>query len=67
MEENLTYQEISVVARDIILVMNLEGKILKANDAACEAYGYSLGELLKKSIFDLRAPETTSLIYSQMG
>lgn len=67
MEENITYQEISVVARDIILVMNLEGKILKANDAACEAYGYSLGELLKRSIFDLRAPETTGLIYSQMG
>lgn len=67
MEETLTYQEIAEVARDIILVMNLEGRIIKANEAACEAYGYSREQLLKMSIFNLRAPETASLVYSQMG
>lgn len=67
MEEALTYRNIAEVARDIILVMNLEGKILKANEAACDAYGYSRTEMLKMSIFDLRAPETAGQIYAQMA
>ncbi|MEG6523812.1 PAS domain S-box protein [Desulfotomaculum sp. 1211_IL3151] len=42
---------------DIILMMDTEGKILEANEAAEKIYGYSRQELLALKIIDLRASE----------
>jgi len=43
--------------RDIILVFDMDGAILDANQAAVNAYGYSLEELLAMNIDMLRTPE----------
>ena len=44
-------------ANDIIILFSGEGKILKVNKKAIEAYGYSEEELLSMSIFQLRNKE----------
>jgi PAS domain-containing protein len=44
-------------ANDIILLMDENWRILEANDRALEAYGYSLEELQRMTLRDLRAPE----------
>ena len=55
-------------SRDIILFMRHEdGCILEANPAATLAYGYTREELLNLTIHNLRAPETRTLIASQMA
>lgn len=60
------YEVISENARDIIIVVNLEGHILEANRAAIKKYGYTREELLDLTIFDIRTPETGYNIVSQM-
>lgn len=44
-------------ANDIILLADSDKKILEANDAALNAFGYTKEEMLKLSIKDLRAPQ----------
>ena len=62
------YHLLASRSRDIILfVRRNDGKILEANDAAVDAYGYTREELLKLSIHDLRAPETKVLLAEQMA
>ena len=62
------YQLLSAHSRDIILYMQRDnGRILEANAAAVEAYGYRREELLKLSILDLRAPDTRGLTADQMA
>lgn len=53
-------------ARDIILVVRGDGRIIEANDAALRAYGYSHDELLSLTIYDLRAEWTIPDIRAQM-
>lgn len=53
-------------ARDIIWVVQADGKILYANQAAIQAYGYSLKELLQMTVLDLRAKETAYLVTDQL-
>jgi PAS domain S-box-containing protein len=66
-EERLErYRLLAERARDIILFIALDGRIIEANDAAVQAYGYTRDELLTMSIRDLRAGETKSLIAPQM-
>jgi len=60
------YQLISKHARDIVLHMGRDGSIIEANEAAINAYGYTRDELLSKSIFDLRAPESSDSTSMQM-
>ena len=43
-------------ARDIILLIDDEGRIVDANDAAVQTYGYTLEELRNLNIRDLRTP-----------
>lgn len=64
-EVNL-YREIVQHARDIILVMHVDGRIIEANDAAVQAYGYSREELLAMAVTDLRAPESRLMAREQM-
>lgn len=52
------YKSIVEQARDIILVVAADGRIIDANDAAVIAYGYSLDELRQLRVHDLRSPET---------
>ncbi len=45
-------------ARDIILLLDDQGRVVDANYAAVKTYGYTLDELHDLSIRDLRAPES---------
>ena len=54
-------------ARDIILIITLAGKIIDANRAATEAYGYSAAELRSMNIRGLRPPETHNEIQTQIN
>ncbi len=53
-------------ARDIILLVGEDAKILYANQAATDAYGYPKQELLKLSVHDLRSPEMRPLLQDQL-
>ena len=62
------YELLSGQSRDIILFMRRDnGRILEANAAATNAYGYSRDELLTLTIRDLRAPDTHALTADQMA
>ena len=54
-------------ARDIVLVVATDTRILYANQAAINAYGYSPQEILTLSVSDLRAPELAPLLQSQLS
>ena len=62
------YELLSGHSRDIILFMRRDdGRILEANAAAMNTYGYSRDELLTLKIQDLRAPDTHGLTADQMA
>jgi len=55
-------------SRDIFLFMRRDdGRLLEANAAAIEAYGYDRDELLRLTIHDLRAAETRATTAGQMA
>ncbi len=60
------YQLITSQARDIILLMHRDGRIIEANEAAVKAYGYSHVDLLYMNISDLRSPDTREEMPRQM-
>lgn len=60
------YQLLSERARDTVLFIRRDGRIIEANRAAVEAYGYTHDELVTLSIQDLRAPESRVLTERQM-
>jgi PAS domain S-box-containing protein len=68
-EENLRrFELLSEHSRDIILFIEREnGRILEANSAALQAYGYGREELLALTIHDLRASGTRRLTSEQMA
>ncbi len=54
-------------ARDVLLFIHPEGgRILEANEAACQAYGYSRAELLGMTIYQLRAADSPAAVSEQM-
>jgi len=54
LEEGLIrYKMLAEKVRDTILFVEINGKIIDANNAAVELYGYKRAELLKLSVFDL--------------
>ena len=59
------YQLLSEYSRDIVLYFHSDGRILEANQAAVQTYGYDRSELLTLKIADLRAPATLSLMTEQ--
>jgi PAS domain S-box-containing protein len=62
------FELLSNNSRDIILFMRAEdGRLLEANTAALNTYGYTRDELLQMTIFDLRAPGTNALVPQQMA
>ena len=60
------YDLLNTYANDIVLIVHPDGKILDANERALAAYGYSLEELLRLTIKDIRSPETWNDIPEQM-
>ncbi|MFQ5434256.1 MAG: PAS domain S-box protein, partial [Anaerolineae bacterium] len=60
------YRNIFEGIRDAILVEDMDGNILDANESACKLYGYSRAELLSKKIPDLVAPESPVLMADQI-
>jgi PAS domain S-box-containing protein len=54
-------------ARDIVLFVGKDGRILDANRAAVAAYGYAREHLLALTIYDLRALETQPLTAAQLA
>jgi len=62
------FELLSEHSRDIILFIDRnDGRILEANAAAIQAYGYSRDELLALTIRDLRASNTQGLTADQMA
>lgn len=61
------YRYLFESARDMILIVGLDGRILGANRAAVAAYGYPRDELLTMDITGLRCLETLGLAVGQMG
>lgn len=61
------YRLLSQHARDIILfVRRADGKIVEANAAAAQAYGYTIEELETLHAPQLRAPETLSRLDAEL-
>jgi PAS domain S-box-containing protein len=52
---------------EIELVVGIDGAILEANDRALEAYGYSMEEIRRLGIQDLRAKSTVALLPEQLA
>jgi PAS domain S-box-containing protein len=61
------YRLLAEQARDIVLFVRRDGRILEASQAAVQAYGYTIAEFAALSIQDLRAPETRALTAEQMA
>ncbi|HSB82143.1 MAG TPA: PAS domain S-box protein [Candidatus Methylomirabilis sp.] len=61
------YQLLAERARDIVLFVRRDGRILEANQSAVAAYGFPREELLALNIQDLRAPDTRALTVQQMA
>ena len=60
------YRLLSERARDAILFLRKDGKIVDANMAALELYGYDHETLLQMNIADLRMPETLPYLSEQI-
>ncbi|HWQ32106.1 MAG TPA: PAS domain-containing protein [Blastocatellia bacterium] len=60
------YQLLAENSRDIMLFIRQDGRIIEANRAAVEAYGYDYETLLEQTIFDLRDPATAPEVTEQM-
>jgi PAS domain S-box-containing protein len=62
------YRLLARHARDIVLFLRFEdGMILEANEAAAEAYGYTIEQLKRMTIHDLRETGTRPLAPSEMA
>lgn len=59
------YKVLSEQAQDIILFVDMDGKIIEANQAAIKAYGYSHEELIKETIFALGRMDKESAVKLQ--
>jgi len=61
------FQHLMWQANDAIFILNAEGRIQDANQRTLDYYGYSLEELRKMRIFQLRPPELESLGLDQFA
>jgi PAS domain S-box-containing protein len=61
------YHLLSEQTRDLILFIRSDGRIVEANRAALDAYGYDRETLLTMTIYDLRDASTVPLVPLQMA
>lgn len=45
------------MAPDVVLTLDMDGRIIEANEAAVRAYGYSMNELVGRTVKELRTPD----------
>ncbi|KYZ75892.1 hypothetical protein AXX12_11910 [Anaerosporomusa subterranea] len=64
--DSVFYKSILEQARDMIFIVATNGRIIEANHAAVNAYGYSLDELRQMCVHELRSPEMRGAIDSQL-
>ncbi len=60
------FRAIFDMSQDAMYILDLEGKILTANQAACERLGYSSGEMKGKFLTDIVSPKDAALISERM-
>jgi PAS domain S-box-containing protein len=60
------YQLLSEMSRDVMLFVRPDGRIVEANRAAEETYGYTHEELLSMTVADLRAREAAESLPEQL-
>ncbi|WP_371375404.1 putative bifunctional diguanylate cyclase/phosphodiesterase [Sporomusa aerivorans] len=60
------YKILAENAKDIMLFINMDGRIIEANEAALRAYRYTREELFSMTISDLRIQSTNKQIAMQM-
>ncbi|MDR3588855.1 MAG: PAS domain S-box protein [Negativicutes bacterium] len=60
------YKNMTEQARDIMFVVAADGRIIYANPAASNAYGYSNKQLRSMRIHELRSPDTRIVIGAQL-
>jgi len=65
-EASARYELITRYARDPLLLLDSDGRIMEANQAAEQLYGYSHDELRQLRIHDLRCQEESAIIDAQM-
>ena len=53
-------------ANDIVVLADADWKIVEANERALESYGYTLAEMRRMKVFDLRAQESRGRFTVQM-
>lgn len=62
----LKYREIIERTQDLVFILSFDGKIIDANRAVIEMYGYSLEELKTLPIGYLRAPESRENLHDSL-
>jgi PAS domain S-box-containing protein len=60
------FDHIIKYANDIIMLTNMDGKIVEVNDQACRTYGYTRDEMFQLNIRDIRTLESISQSEMQM-
>ncbi|MGD0589201.1 MAG: PAS domain S-box protein [Bacteroidota bacterium] len=60
------FDHIIKYANDIIMLTNMDGRIVEVNDQACRTYGYTRDEMFQLNIRDIRTPESISQSEMQM-
>lgn len=66
-EQLRKYKILAEHARDIMLFISVDGRILEANEAAIHVYGYTREELCSMTVSDLRETSTSHQIAAQMA
>ena len=61
------FQTLFNTANDIILIVDLYGRVLEANEAACRRLGYTREDLLRLTIAELDTPEYVALLPRRMA
>jgi PAS domain S-box-containing protein/putative nucleotidyltransferase with HDIG domain len=56
------YAQLFYATTDSIIVHDLEGKCIYANERACQFYGYDEEELLRINLYELNAPEQVETV-----
>jgi PAS domain S-box-containing protein/putative nucleotidyltransferase with HDIG domain len=61
------YAQLFYATTDSIIVHDLEGKCIYANERACQFYGYDEEELLKINLYELNAPEQLDIVKAKIA
>jgi len=61
------YAQLFAATTDSIMVHDLNGKCIYANDRACRFYGYEEDEMLRLSLYELNAPEQIKMVETKIA